>query len=80
MDNTQYITDNRQTGKRLRMAERVVARELSLLLAKLGLELGMELEQSVKLTEAALHRAYWGELPDGWRGAIVPVGDGHEIP
>lgn len=58
------------------LAERAVARELSLLLATLESELGIELEQSVKLTEAALHRTYWGELPDGWRGAIVPVGDG----
>lgn len=58
------------------LAERTVARELSLLLATLESELHIGHSESVKLVEAALQRSYWGELPDGWRGAIVPVGDG----
>ena len=60
-------------SKEQRKLERTIAVETSLLLATLTEEYGVELTEAVHGVEAALHRAYWGELPDGYRGAIVPV-------
>lgn len=60
-------------SKEQRKLERTIAVETSLLLATLTEEYGVEFTEAVQGVEAALHRAYWGELPDGYRGAIVPV-------
>lgn len=60
-------------SKEQRKLERTIAVETSLLLATLTKEYGVEFTEAVQGVEAALHRAYWGELPDGYRGAIVPV-------
>lgn len=60
-------------SKEQRKLERTIAVETSLLLATLTEEYGVELTEAVQGVEAALHRAYWGELPDGYCGAIVPV-------
>ena len=60
-------------SKEQRKLERTIAVETSILLATLTRDYGLEFSAAVQGVEAALHRAYWGELPDGYRGAIVPV-------
>src|SRR5690625_7304080 len=60
-------------SKEQRKLERTIAVETSILLATLTRDYGIEFSAAVQGVEAALHRAYWGELPDGYRGAIVPV-------
>ena len=60
--------------------ERTIAVETSILLATLTHDYGLEFSEAVQGVEAALHRAYWGELPDGYRGAIVPVAPAAPIP
>lgn len=57
--------------------ERTVAVETSILLAYLTQDYGMEFTAAVKAVERALAKSYWGELPEGYTGAIVPV-DGSE--
>lgn len=54
-----------------RKIQREVALEVSLLLAKLCGDHGLEFNDSIRHVEAALTTAYWGELPDGYEGAIV---------
>lgn len=56
-----------------RKLERTIAVETSLLLARLCEDYGLEFEQAISGVEAALARSYWGKLPDGYTGAIVPV-------
>lgn len=61
------------TSKQERKLERTVAVEVSLLLARLCEDYGMTFESAVAASEAALTRSYWGDLPEGYTGAIVPV-------
>lgn len=53
--------------------QRNVAIEVSVLLARLTQDYGLELDTAVDMTERALARSYWGELPEGYSGAIVPA-------
>lgn len=59
------------SDKTQRKIERDIALETSLLLAKLCGDYGLEFNDAISRVEAALTRAYWGELPDGYKGAIV---------
>lgn len=56
-----------------RELERTVAVETSLLLATLTHDYGMEFTAAVQAVERALTKSYWGELPEGYTGAIVEV-------
>lgn len=56
-----------------RKLDRTVAVETSLLLARLCEDYGIEFSEAVRGVEAALARSYWGELPEGYTGAIVEV-------
>ena len=53
--------------------ERTVAVETSLLLARLCQDYGMDFTAAVTAVERALTKSYWGELPEGYQGAIVAV-------
>lgn len=53
--------------------ERNIGIETSLLLARLTQDYGLSFEDAVSGIERALTRSYWGRLPDGYTGAIVPV-------
>jgi hypothetical protein len=59
--------------KQQRKLDRTIAVETSLLLARLCEDYGLELGDAVQGVEAALHRSFWGELPEGYQGAILPV-------
>lgn len=56
-----------------RRLERTIAVETSLLLARLVDDYGLDFNAAVEGVERALAVSYWGELPEGYSGAIVPV-------
>src|SRR5690625_1957575 len=60
-------------SKEQRKLERTIAVETYILLATLTRDYGIEFSAAVQGVEAALHRAYWGELQAGYRCAIVTV-------